>query len=105
MPEYTIIGNNGGFMTRIGEFQKNKVNNGTKAIAETNTHKNSPINIQDQLLNQLRRDKTTVSIELLSGTVVQGVITGFDSYSIMLENPEKQLIYKHGIVLIRWSAS
>lgn len=92
-------------MTKIGEFQKNKVNEVAKPVSENNTHKNSPINIQDQLLNQLRREKTTVSIELVSGTVTQGIITGFDSYSIMLENPEKQLIYKHGIVLIRWSAS
>jgi|YelNatPaOPRAMG01_1025707.scaffolds.fasta_scaffold05719_4 host factor-I protein len=92
-------------MTRIGEFQKNKGGENLKMGSENSTHKSQPINIQDQLLNQLRRDKTTVSIELLSGTVVQGIISGFDSYSIMLENPEKQLIYKHGIVLIRWSAS
>ncbi len=90
-------------MTKIGEFQKNRVNENTRPPAENNPHKNQAINIQDQLLNQLRRDKTPVSIELLSGNVVQGVISGFDSYSIILENGERQLIYKHGIILIKWS--
>ena len=91
-------------MTKLGEFQKNnRLNESNKMPAENNPHRNQAINIQDQLLNQLRRDKTPVSIELLSGNVVQGVISGFDSYSIILENGERQLIYKHGIILLKWS--
>ncbi len=92
-------------MTKIGEFQKNRNNENSKVLTEANPHKAQPINIQDQLLNQLRRDKTKVSIELVSGSVVNGEITGFDSYSIILENDSRQLIYKHGIILIRWSSS
>ncbi len=90
-------------MTKLGEFQKNRVHESAKAPAENNPHKSQIINIQDQLLNQLRRDRTPVSIELLSGNIVQGVISGFDSYSIILESGERQLIYKHGIILLKWS--
>ncbi len=91
-------------MTKLGEFQKNnRMSESNKMPVENNPHRNQAINIQDQLLNQLRRDKTPVSIELLSGNVVQGVISGFDSYSIILENGERQLIYKHGIILLKWS--
>lgn len=92
-------------MTKLGEFQKNRNNESTRVGPENGPHKPQPINIQDQLLNQLRRDKTRVTIELLSGNVVSGEIAGFDSYSIILENDGKQLIYKHGIILIRWGTS
>ncbi len=95
-------------MTRIGEFPKNRLNENSgvgKTVTESTQHRGAPINIQDQLLNQLRRDRTAVSVELMSGTVIKGVITGFDSYSVVLENDGRQLVYKHGIVLIRWSTT
>lgn len=92
-------------MAKIGEFQKNRNNENFKVQQESNVHKVQSINIQDQLLNQLRKDKAVVSVELLSGTVVRGEITAFDNYSIILDNDGKQLIYKHGIVLIKWSAT
>lgn len=92
-------------MAKIGEFQKSRNNESIKVQQENNTHKVQSINIQDQLLNQLRKDRTRVSIELLSGNIVQGEITGFDNYSIILDNEGKQLVYKHGIVLIKWGAA
>ncbi len=92
-------------MAKIGEFQKIRSSESTKVQQENNTHKVQSVNIQDQLLNQLRKDRTRVSVELLSGNVVQGEITGFDNYSIILDNDGKQLVYKHGIVLIKWGAA
>lgn len=89
-------------MARIGEFQKSRNNEGFKVQQENNAYKAQQVNIQDQLLNQLRKDKTKISVELMSGNVVQGEIAGFDNYSIVLDDGGKQLIYKHGIVLIRW---
>ncbi len=92
-------------MTKIGEFQKNRNNENTKAAPEGTLYKNKVVNLQDQLLNQLRKNKITVSIELVSGNIIRGEITGFDSYSIILDNENKQLIYKHGIIFIKWSST
>ncbi len=91
-------------MARIGEFQRSRNPEGVKVQQENNAYKVPQINIQDQLLNQLRKDRTKISVELMSGNVVQGEIAGFDNYSIVLDDGGKQLIYKHGIVLIKWGA-
>ena len=58
--------------------------------------KNS-INIQDQFLNRVRRDRTHVTIELSSGQKIEGTIMSFDNFSLILRGEGDQLIYKHAI--------
>ena len=56
------------------------------------------INIQDQFLNQLRKENTFVTLYLLNGFQLSGLIKGFDNFTVLLETEGKQqLIYKHAI--------
>jgi host factor-I protein len=55
-------------------------------------------NIQDSFLNTARKDKTTITLYLLSGVKLTGRIRSFDKYSVVLEtNNQEQLIFKHAI--------
>ncbi len=57
-----------------------------------------PINIQDQFLNQIRKDNTFVTVFLLNGFQLRGQVKGFDNFTVLLETEGKQqLIYKHAI--------
>lgn len=56
------------------------------------------VNIQDQILNQLRKDKVFVTVFLLNGFQIRGLVKGFDNFTVLLESEGKQqLIYKHAI--------
>jgi host factor-I protein len=56
------------------------------------------INIQDQFLNQCRKDQTQVTLYLLNGYQLRGCIKGFDNFTVLLEvDGKQQLIYKHAI--------
>lgn len=56
------------------------------------------INIQDQFLNQLRKDGTLVTVYLLNGFQLRGTVKGFDNFTVLLDSEGKQqLIYKHAI--------
>jgi host factor-I protein len=55
-------------------------------------------NIQDAFLNNARKDKSMVTIYLLSGVKLSGKIKSFDKYSLVMEtNNQEQLIFKHAI--------
>jgi len=55
-------------------------------------------NIQDSFLNTARKDKTVITLYLLSGVKLTGRIRSFDKYSVVLEtNNQEQLIFKHAI--------
>ncbi len=55
-------------------------------------------NIQDSFLNTARKEKTNITIYLLSGVKLSGRIRSFDKYSVVLEtNNQEQLIFKHAI--------
>jgi len=55
-------------------------------------------NIQDSFLNTARKDKSTITIYLLSGVKLTGRIRSFDKYSLVLETSnQEQLIFKHAI--------
>src|SRR6266478_5844052 len=55
-------------------------------------------NIQDSFLNTARKDKTSLTIYLLSGVKLTGRIRSFDKYSVVLETGnQEQLIFKHAI--------
>ena len=57
-------------------------------------------NIQDIFLNA-RKTKTTVSIYLVNGFQLRGIVKGFDSFTVILDSEGKQmLIYKHSITTI-----
>lgn len=59
------------------------------------------INLQDVFLNQVRKDKQSITVFLLSGFQIRGVVTGFDNYTVVLDCEGKQeLIYKHAISTI-----
>jgi host factor-I protein len=55
-------------------------------------------NIQDTFLNTVRKDKSAITIYLVSGVKLTGKIRSFDKYSVLLENnAQEQLIFKHAI--------
>lgn len=58
-------------------------------------------NIQDVFLNTLRKEKVPVTIFLTSGVKLQGNISGFDNFCVVLRrSPQVQLVYKHAIATI-----
>jgi host factor-I protein len=58
-------------------------------------------NLQDMFLNGLRRTKTPVTMFLVKGVKLQGIITWFDNFSVLLRRDgQAQLIYKHAISTI-----
>ena len=55
-------------------------------------------NLQDIFLNSLRKTKTPVTMFLVKGVKLQGIITWFDNFSVLLRRDgQSQLIYKHAI--------
>lgn len=62
-------------------------------------------NVQDVFLNHVRKDKTPVTIFLMNGVKLQGVITWFDNFCILLRRDRhSQLVYKHAISTVMPSA-
>ena len=58
-------------------------------------------NLQDIFLNSLRKSKTPVTMFLVKGVKLQGIITWFDNFSVLLRRDgQSQLIYKHAISTI-----
>lgn len=59
------------------------------------------MSLQDQFLNAVRKDKTPVTIFLMKGVKLQGVITWFDAFSMLLRRDgTAQLLYKHAVSTI-----
>src|SRR5271170_5347935 len=55
-------------------------------------------NVQDVFLNHVRKSKTPVTIFLINGVKLQGIITWFDNFSVLLRRDgHTQLVYKHAI--------
>ena len=60
-------------------------------MAETN-------NLQEAILQEVRRDRVPVTLFLMNGFQLRGVITGFDNFVVVLVSDGKQqMIYKHAI--------
>ena len=56
------------------------------------------INLQDSILKESRREKVPVTLFLMNGFQLRGIITGFDSFVVVLVSDGKQqMIYKHAI--------
>ncbi len=56
--------------------------------------------LQDNYLNQLRKDKMPVIVYLTNGVRLKGTIKGFDSFVILLKDANQQLVYKHAVSTI-----
>ncbi len=55
-------------------------------------------NVQDVFLNHIRKNKTPVTIFLVNGVKLQGIVTWFDNFSVLLRRDvHTQLVYKHAI--------
>jgi len=55
-------------------------------------------NFQDIFLNALRKEKLVVTVFLMNGFQMKGIVRGFDSFSVLLESEGKQqMIYKHAL--------
>ncbi|MGI6284992.1 RNA-binding protein Hfq [Moorella humiferrea] len=58
-------------------------------------------NLQDLFLNVLRRDNTPVTIYLINGFQLKGIVRGFDNFTVVLDSDgRQQMIYKHAISTI-----
>jgi host factor-I protein len=58
-------------------------------------------NLQDLFLNSLRKSKTPVTMFLVKGVKLQGIVTWFDNFSVLLRRDgQSQLVYKHAISTI-----
>ena len=60
------------------------------------------MNLQDVFLNQVRKEHVPVTIYLVGGVQLKGLIKGFDSFTVMLDSPGKptQIVYKHAIASV-----
>ena len=55
-------------------------------------------NLQDAILNEVRKERVPVTLFLMNGFQLRGIITGFDSFVVVLVSDGKQqMIYKHAI--------
>ena len=62
---------------------------------------NDKQNLQDVFLNQLRKSKISVTIFLINGVKLQGMITWFDNFCVLLRRDgQSQLVYKHAVSTI-----
>lgn len=59
------------------------------------------INLQDAFLNQVRKDNIPVTIFLVNGFQLKGIVKGFDNFTVIIESDGKQMmVYKHAISTI-----
>ncbi len=71
------------------------------AIPLTGTTAGKGQNLQDQFLNLLRKGKVPVTMFLVKGVKLQGIVTWFDNFSILLRRDgQTQLVYKHAVSTI-----
>ena len=56
------------------------------------------LNLQDAILKEVRRDKVPVTLFLMNGFQLRGIITGYDSFVVVLvTDGRQQMIYKHAV--------
>jgi host factor-I protein len=60
----------------------------------------SQVNLQDVFLNQMRKEKISVTMYLVNGARLSGTIKGFDNFVILMKQENLQLVYKHAISTI-----
>jgi host factor-I protein len=83
----------GGLATNLGDIPGK---NGTTTMAADRSQ-----NLQDTFLNHVRKNKTPLTIFLVNGVKLQGVVTWFDNFCVLLRRDgHSQLVYKHAISTI-----
>ncbi|HVJ48661.1 RNA chaperone Hfq [Desulfitobacterium sp.] len=61
----------------------------------------SPINLQDTFLNQVRKENLPVTIYLVNGFQLKGIVRGFDNFTVVVDfDGKQQMVYKHAISTI-----
>ena len=61
----------------------------------------APINLQDGFLNQVRKENILVTVYLVNGFQLKGLVKGFDNFTVILEYEGRQmLVYKHALSTI-----
>jgi len=59
------------------------------------------VNLQDSFLNQVRKDNIPVTVYLVNGFQLKGMVRGFDNFTVILEfEGKQQMVYKHAISTI-----
>ena len=59
------------------------------------------VNLQDVFLNQVRKEKTAITVYLMNGFQIRGQVMGFDNYIVVIDSDGKQqVVYKHAISTI-----
>lgn len=57
-----------------------------------------PLNLQDGFLNLIRKENIPVTVYLVNGFQLKGLIRGFDNFTVVIENEGKQqMVYKHAL--------
>lgn len=60
-----------------------------------------PYNLQEQFLKAVRREQTLVTVFLMNGFQLRGVVAGYDNYAVIIQSEGRQnMIYKHAISTI-----
>jgi host factor-I protein len=57
----------------------------------------TPFNIQDQYLNQARKERVKICLTMMSGEKLEGYIKSFDSFCVLVDSSGDLLLYKHAI--------
>ena len=79
----------------VGAAALHKTSNGLKTMADRAQ------SLQDTFLNHVRRNKTPLTIFLINGVKLQGIVTWFDNFCVLLRRDgHSQLVYKHAISTI-----
>jgi host factor-I protein len=77
----------------VPRTKKNKI---SERIGTMSSDK--PQNLQDVFLNNIRKNKTPVTVFLVNGVKLQGIVTWFDNFCVLLRrDAHSQLVYKHAI--------
>ena len=79
------------YILRAGKISTDRARKGRKKMQKIQ-------NLQDSFLNQVRRERLLVTVFLMNGFQMRGIITGFDQFVIMLQSDgRQQMIYKHAV--------
>lgn len=71
---------------------------GIHYIRKEVTHMANTENMQDQFLNEVRRERVPITMFLMNGFQMKGIVTGFDNFVVVLSSEGKQqMVYKHAI--------
>jgi host factor-I protein len=82
----------------VGAFGLPKIKERKSAMPTTTEKKQ---NLQDTFLNSVRKSKTPLTIFLVNGVKLQGVVSWFDNFCVLLRRDgQSQLVYKHAISTI-----